>query len=150
MGRISAVTYILPPTHDQDDDRTLATRYLIRHGHTDLLPILGLDHLLPAPPPEPKEPPVVEPRIPPCGTYAAYQRHKKLRDQIDDACRRANTEYKRRYRRTRPDAKERDRIYSIARWRALERLRRAHMHEFHRYFTDETARIKAEERGKAT
>jgi|SRR5690554_1498411 len=42
MGRISAVTYILPPTHDQDDDRTLAARYLIRHGHTDLLPILGL------------------------------------------------------------------------------------------------------------
>ncbi|MFD7935610.1 WhiB family transcriptional regulator [Streptomyces sp. NPDC059755] len=36
----------------------------------------------------------------PCGTRAAYQRHLRLREPVDEACRRANARSAGRYRRT--------------------------------------------------
>jgi hypothetical protein len=39
--------------------------------------------------------------IPQCGTYSAYNRHYRLNQPIDPACRAAATEYMRGYRQAR-------------------------------------------------
>ena len=39
--------------------------------------------------------------IPECGTYSAYNRHYRLKEPIDPACREAATEYMRGYRKVR-------------------------------------------------
>jgi WhiB family redox-sensing transcriptional regulator len=53
--------------------------------------------------PKPKRKPTGRPRgksVPPCGTPAAYQRHLRREEPIDQACREANAAARRQYRRT--------------------------------------------------
>ncbi|WP_371668815.1 WhiB family transcriptional regulator [Streptomyces sp. NBC_00289] len=55
----------------------------------------------PAAPEEPRTPAGVPRGQPaPCGTRAAYQRHLRLREPVDEACRLANARSAGRYRRT--------------------------------------------------
>jgi hypothetical protein len=74
---------------------------------------------------------------PECGTYAAYQRHKRRVEPIDDACREANRVYAANYRASNPQARTRDRTYGNARHRALQRLRQRHPAEFNRLLAEE-------------
>ena len=54
------------------------------------------------PKPKPKKKPAGRPRgsAPQCGTPAAYQRHLRLKEPIDQECREANAAARRQYRRT--------------------------------------------------
>ena len=52
---------------------------------------------------------------PPCGTYAAYQRHVKRREPIDQACREANRRYMADWRSRDGQAQRRDRNHMRAR-----------------------------------
>lgn len=55
------------------------------------------------PKPKPKRKPTRRPpskSVPPCGTPAAYQRHLRREEPIDQACREANAAARRQYRRT--------------------------------------------------
>jgi hypothetical protein len=70
--------------------------------------------------------------VPPCGTYAAYQRHKRKGEPSDDACREANRRYSAERRASSPAARGYDRQYNQARAGALEELGRKHSAEFHR------------------
>ncbi|MEU3162229.1 WhiB family transcriptional regulator [Streptomyces griseoincarnatus] len=55
----------------------------------------------PEPEPGPAEQPTEAPAGPPeCGTRSAYQRHKRLGEPIDEACREAYARAAREYRRT--------------------------------------------------
>ncbi|MGW6009665.1 WhiB family transcriptional regulator [Streptomyces sp. NPDC055210] len=58
------------------------------------------DATAPPPPPSPKPKKVTpaEAHLEPCGTRAAYQRHVRRKEPIDDACRAANTRDGRAYR----------------------------------------------------
>lgn len=78
------------------------------------------------------EPPAEHDTAPPCGTYAAYQRHKRKREPSDDACREANRRYSAERRASSPAARGYDRQYNHARTRALEELGRKHPAELHR------------------
>ncbi|MFJ3666741.1 WhiB family transcriptional regulator [Streptomyces sp. NPDC090106] len=54
----------------------------------------------PAAPPEPVAPPRPRARVAPCGTRAAYQRHLRKGEPVDDECRSANARGAGTYRRT--------------------------------------------------
>ena len=41
------------------------------------------------------------PSLAPCGTYAAYRRHLRHGEPIDEACQQAYTDYQREYQRAR-------------------------------------------------
>jgi hypothetical protein len=51
-------------------------------------------------PAAPAEPKPSRPKLAPCGTRSAYQRHIKKGEPVDDACRKANTDADNRLRRT--------------------------------------------------
>jgi len=76
-----------------------------------------------------------------CGTYAAYQRHKKRGIPIDDDCKAALREYMREYRENHPDTLKRDRRVATARSRALTRLANAHPGEYSRLLREERQRV---------
>lgn len=62
----------------------------------------------------------------PCGTWQAYARHKKAREEADDACREAWNAYQAEYKASHPpsaEQKEALRLRASARGRALWRLR---------------------------
>ncbi len=77
--------------------------------------------------------------IPSCGTYRAYQRHRRYNQPVDDACRQARNDYTAEHRQ-KPDAGERMRRYNRARHRALERLRLMYRADFYRLFREEQDR----------
>lgn len=72
----------------------------------------------------------------PCGTPAAYERHRVRGEEIDEACRRANAERVKPYNRAR---NKRDRWRREARTRALEALAARHGAEFQRLLMRELA-----------
>ncbi len=74
-----------------------------------------------------------------CGTYAAYQRHRKRGEQPCDPCKQANTAYA-RDRRTRSEVRRDDALAGAARRRAYRRLADAHPAEFRRLYVEETIR----------
>ena len=59
--------------------------------------------------------------IAPCGTYAAYQRHKKLGETPCQPCKDANAAHQRQWRSD-PDNHARTQAANNARHRALQRL----------------------------
>lgn len=69
-------------------------------------------------------------KLAPCGTYAAYVRHIQKGEQPDEACRLANSRYKREYRASRPDVRAREQAAVRARNRALELLAREYPARF--------------------
>ena len=81
---------------------------------------------------------------PPCGTYAAYQRHYKRGQPIDQECRDANRRYMADWRARNGEAQRRDRNLNRARSRALEALGRAHPFELNRLMHAELAEIEQE------
>lgn len=58
----------------------------------------------------------------PCGTYAAYQRHWRKGEPIDEACRQAASGYTTRYRAGNPVAAERYKRDQQIRSQALQQL----------------------------
>lgn len=58
----------------------------------------------------------------PCGTPAAYQRHRRRGEEIDDACREAINAYNRAYAEAHPHITEVRRAGSIIRAEAIRRL----------------------------
>ena len=82
--------------------------------------------------------------LPPCGTYAAYQRHYKRGQPIDQECRDANRRYMADWRSRDGEAQRRDRNLNRARSRALEALARAHPFELNRLMHAELAAIEKE------
>lgn len=78
--------------------------------------------------------------VPPCGTYAAVSRHKRRREPLDDACRRANADYQASRREKNPSAALAESRADNAYVRALrrlgreypERLRELHQEELRR------------------
>lgn len=78
-----------------------------------------------------------------CGTYKAYQRHRKQGTEVDEACRVAKNDYASELRNKNPNLRRRQLAYSTARSRALERLAKAHRKEFAQLLKQERAQIKA-------
>lgn len=72
------------------------------------------------------------PNPPPCGTYAAYQRHYRRGQPIDQACRDANRRYMADWRSRDGGPQRYSRRYNRARSRALEALGRKHPGELTR------------------
>jgi hypothetical protein len=58
----------------------------------------------------------------PCGTYGAYQAHRKRGQEPCDACRAANAAYERQYRKNSPELYARELAAQYAKERALRRL----------------------------
>lgn len=61
--------------------------------------------------------------VPECGTYAAVQRHQRLDEPMDDACRKARAEYMRGLRQRSPQVREAEQRYRRAAYRATQRLK---------------------------
>jgi hypothetical protein len=76
-----------------------------------------------------------------CGTYAAYQRHIRRREPIDQSCRDANAAYMREYRAGNHGVYRREAAAMAARHRAQARLAAAHPREFSRLLLDEQMRV---------
>lgn len=72
---------------------------------------------------------------PSCGTRAAYNRHLRNGEPVDDACRQANT----RERRQKLEEDPTKRIPSIAYQRTLGELGRRHSEELAEYYAEELA-----------
>lgn len=76
----------------------------------------------------------------PCGTYAAYQRHRRRSEQPCAPCRVAATTYHRELRRdsaeTRASINRQSRVQS----RALHRLRQSHPDEYRKLYVEEMHR----------
>jgi hypothetical protein len=64
---------------------------------------------------------MAEEAIPPCGTYAAYQRHGRLGEERCDPCRQAAKDYMTSLRQ-KPGGRTKDRWWNKTRNAALERL----------------------------
>lgn len=79
---------------------------------------------------------------PPCGTYAAYQRHKTRGEPVDEACRVARNAYMRGYKKSRkPALRDRERLVSMA-WNAAQRrLAKRHPGEFRQIYEEELKRL---------
>lgn len=75
--------------------------------------------------------------VAPCGTYAAYCRHYKRGEPVDDPCREARNEYVAELRRTNHNTVQRARRTRRMRERALSRLQDAHPEEFRRLLAEE-------------
>lgn len=80
-------------------------------------------------------------RPPPCGTYAAFQRHKKAGEEIDGPCRRAAADHARKWREKSPDLFRASLTIENARHRAHVRLVELHPEDFQRLFDEEKASI---------
>ena len=65
-----------------------------------------------------------------CGTYGAYQAHRRRKEPIDDACRAANTAYKTRWRANNPAGLHNEMDRARARARAQRKLAKRHPDEF--------------------
>ncbi len=76
----------------------------------------------------------------PCGTYAAYQRHRKHGEEPCADCRAANTEYSVQYRRNSPGEREKNLNRMNARSRALVRLKAMHPGQYRALYTEEMGR----------
>jgi hypothetical protein len=72
-----------------------------------------------------------------CGTYAAYQRHKREGVAVDDACRTANNAYQQTLRSSSPALRDREYRTNNARRRAGNRLIAAHLAEFRELLAEE-------------
>jgi hypothetical protein len=66
----------------------------------------------------------------PCGTHAAYTRHLRRKEPVDEACRAARTEYQRNRRQQNPEKYALDRAYTNAQSRAAWRLAARYRDEF--------------------
>lgn len=74
-----------------------------------------------------------------CGTYSGYQRHRRLGELTCDACRKANREYQRQHRASRPDLRAVQQERHRARQRALWRLAREYPERYLRLTAEELA-----------
>lgn len=76
----------------------------------------------------------------PCGTYAAYQRHRKNGETPCAKCRAANAQYMRWLRETSPTARAKNTERVAARDRALVRLKAMHPGLYRALYTEEMGR----------
>lgn len=77
----------------------------------------------------------------PCGTYAGYQRHKKvLHEPPCDDCRKANSAYLLAYRAANPEYVAKTRIQNAALQRAKTRVAQSHPRELKRAYEQELQR----------
>jgi hypothetical protein len=90
-----------------------------------------------------------EAMVAPCGTYGAYQRHRKAGEEPCQPCRDANAQYTREFRRSRPELYARELASKYARWRALERLAREHPKRFATLLNEERAKVYMADGGAA-
>jgi hypothetical protein len=74
-----------------------------------------------------------------CGTYAGFQRHKRIPEDPCEACRIAAGDYVRHYRATHPAAMVRHREVTRARFRAMTRLSHNHAEEYRTLYAAELA-----------
>lgn len=85
----------------------------------------------------------------PCGTPAAYMRHRKAKQKPCDPCRLAWNEYQCE-RRQDPDVRasirEQNKPSSKARHRALRRLARLYPADYRAIYAEERANIRTEEK----
>ncbi len=81
-----------------------------------------------------------------CGTRAGYLHHLSEGEPPCADCRRANTEYKREYRKRRPSVYAREIASSGVRSRALWRLADLHPGQFQALIDEEMAREESESR----
>ena len=72
-----------------------------------------------------------------CGTYAAYQQHRKRGEAACQACRAAGTAYMREYRARKAPGAIEAQTAGRATSRALWRLRQMHWADFELLFADE-------------
>lgn len=84
--------------------------------------------------------------IPECGTYAAYQRHGRLGEPRDDACKDAARDYMRTFRADNQRNRIRELEANEAYRRALTRLRAKHRREFEALYLDELPQVRARRR----
>lgn len=85
----------------------------------------------------------------PCGTYAAYQRHRAANEDACVPCKAAANDYQAAYRRANPQS-VRQRTATQTAWRrAASRLAAAHRQEFDRLYRTEKRKIMKEAQEKA-
>jgi hypothetical protein len=72
-----------------------------------------------------------------CGTYGAYQAHRRRGETPCAPCRRANADYMAEIRRRYPRHRQRDYERTVIRNRALARLAELHPEEFEALLTEE-------------
>lgn len=76
-----------------------------------------------------------------CGTYEAYQAHRRRGETFDDACRAANSAYKAKWRAASPVGRRNEIDRSKARERAQRALARRHPDEFRELLHAELRKI---------
>lgn len=76
-----------------------------------------------------------------CGTYAGYQTHKRVGEEVCDACRHANSAYVRMWRAT-PEGKAKTRIDREARRHAHQALAKLYPREYRRLFSAAQDRLR--------
>lgn len=76
----------------------------------------------------------------PCGTYGAYQRHRRKKEPVDEACRAANRD-RARERRTDPELCAEDTARNAARIRALRRLAHEYPERYRQLATEELSKL---------
>ena len=74
-----------------------------------------------------------------CGTYSAYQAHKRAGEDADPACRRAAADYLAAWRTDHPVGRAEERRRNRARSKALRRLGRMHSDELQALILEELA-----------
>lgn len=76
-----------------------------------------------------------------CGTYAGYQQHGKRGEERCPACRKANAEYRTRWRKERPRTQAAFASQQMARDRALRQLARLFPAELRVLYEAELAKL---------
>lgn len=74
-----------------------------------------------------------------CGTYAGFQRHKRMGETACPECKAATADYIRHYRETHPNAVMRNREVNRARFRAMTELSHRHPDEYRTLYAAELA-----------
>jgi hypothetical protein len=79
-------------------------------------------------------------KVQPCGTKAAYNRHKKYGEEPCDACRQANRAHNQAQYATSPERRLKQIAHAKAQGRARSRLVRRHLAEYRELYAEELAR----------
>lgn len=79
------------------------------------------------------------------GTVAGWHRHRKVKEQPCDKCRKAYNAYHRKLRAKDPRHKARTKVYGLAKQRAYRTLARHYQAEFRLIFQQELATATTEE-----
>lgn len=77
----------------------------------------------------------------PCGTSAAYQRHKRNREEACEPCKQAQREAMAAYRASHPDSRIKEARKNNARQRALWRLAQERPARFQKLYEQELSKM---------